>query len=213
MKLIKSSYKITHIDEDPLEKIEFAARDCYQSHDKTQEGSAEKLVANLIKRGHEAMLEFADMTVRFTCSRGIANELVRHRLCSFAQESTRYCDGVKHGLQFILPSNIFFETDACIHIPSTEEFEVAYVHAENAYFSLRDLGIKPEIARDVLPLGLATRINMKANMREWRHIFKLRTSIFSHPDMRDLMIPLLEEVKQKVPVLFDDIEITRRKDK
>jgi thymidylate synthase (FAD) len=199
MKLIKTSFEITHITENPLEKIEYAARDCYQSQDRIESGSSKIMVANLIKRGHEAMLEFADMTVRFTCDRGISHELVRMRLCSFSQESQRYVDSKDSGVPYIKPGKIEEDSEAFKILQDS----VAY--SEEQYNKLRNLGLKPEVARSVLPNCTATHINMKANFREWRHVFKLRTSKVAHSDMRVLMISLLEEAKTKVPILFDDI--------
>ena len=210
MKIIEPKYEIlTDISEGgikELQQIERVARVCYKSEDKiTPDGeSAKKLVGFLVKQGHEAMLEHSQLSVLFTCDRGVANELVRHRIASFAQESTRYCNytGEKFGgeLSFVKPSYIS---------DGTREYyawETECVDAEAAYRCMvSDLKLRPEQARCVLPLCLKTEIVVTANYREWRNIFKLRTPVAAHPQMRELMCPLLLEVQKKIPVVFDDI--------
>lgn len=210
MKIVEPKYEIlTDISEGgikELQQIERVARVCYKSEDKiTPDGeSAKKLVVFLVKQGHEAMLEHSQLSVLFTCDRAIANELVRHRIASFAQESTRYCNyaGEKFGgeLSFVKPSYIS---------DGTREYyawETVCVDAEAAYLCMvSDLKLRPEQARCVLPLCLKTEIVVTANYREWRNIFKLRTPVAAHPQMRELMCPLLLEVQKKIPVVFDDI--------
>jgi thymidylate synthase (FAD) len=210
MKIVEPKYEIlTDISEGgikELQQIERVARVCYKSEDKiTPDGeSAKKLVGFLVKQGHEAMLEHSQLSVLFTCDRGVANELVRHRIASFAQESTRYCNyaGEKFGgeLSFVKPSYIS---------DGTREYyawETVCVDAEAAYLCMvNDLKLRPEQARCVLPLCLKTEIVVTANYREWRNIFKLRTPVAAHPQMRELMCPLLLEVQKKIPVVFDDI--------
>ena len=210
MKIVEPKYEIlTDISEGgikELQQIERVARVCYKSEDKiTPDGeSAKKLVGFLVKQGHEAMLEHSQLSVLFTCDRAIANELVRHRIASFAQESTRYCNysTEKFGgeLSFVKPSYIS---------DGTREYyawETVCVDAEAAYRCMvSDLKLRPEQARCVLPLCLKTEIVVTANYREWRNIFKLRTPVAAHPQMRELMCPLLLEVQKKIPVVFDDI--------
>lgn len=230
MKIVEPKYEIlTDISEGgikELQQIERVARVCYKSEDKiTPDGeSAKKLVGFLVKQGHEAMLEHSQLSVLFTCDRGIANELVRHRIGSFAQESTRYCNYSKEKfggeLSFILPFYIPDEPkeNAIKAASSTEELkklETDYqIHnawywtcddAEKSYKTLIANGMRPEQARCVLPLCLKTEIVVTANYREWRNIFKLRTPVAAHPQMRELMCPLLLEVQKKIPVVFDDI--------
>jgi thymidylate synthase (FAD) len=181
MKIIKPSFEIlSPFPINTMEIIEDVARTCYQSHEKTKEGSAQKLFNNLLTNKHLAMLEFVDMTVRFVTDRGVSHELVRHRLCSFAQESTRYCNYKDKHLEFIPP--IFHEQDLFI------EWIKHMGQCEIAYNKLIKCGA--QIARSVLPNSLKTSIVMKANLREWIHIFELRTSASAHPNMRELMIPL-----------------------
>lgn len=210
MKIVEPKYEIlTDISEGgikELQQIERVARVCYKSEDKiTPDGeSAKKLVGFLVKQGHEAMLEHSQLSVLFTCDRGVANELVRHRIASFAQESTRYCNYSKEKfggeLSFVKPSYIS---------DGTREYyawETVCVDAEAAYLCMvSDLKLRPEQARCVLPLCLKTEIVVTANYREWRNIFKLRTPVAAHPQMRELMCPLLLEVQKKIPVVFDDI--------
>lgn len=230
MRIVEPKYEIlTDISEGgikELQQIERVARVCYKSEDKiTPDGeSAKKLVGFLVKQGHEAMLEHSQLSVLFTCDRGIANELVRHRIASFAQESTRYCNYSKEKfggeLSFILPFYIPDEPkeNAIKAASSTEELkklETDYqIHnawywtcddAEKSYKTLIANGMRPEQARCVLPLCLKTEIVVTANYREWRNIFKLRTPVAAHPQMRELMCPLLLEVQKKIPVVFDDI--------
>ena len=230
MKLIKAHYEITTPinGEEILKQIELAARTCYKSEDKIEyeplsipdiEGdkyigdkevpdyyakSARILIPKLITRGHEAMLEFGgNITVKFICDRGVSHELVRHRLASFAQESTRYCNYNKEeDIIFIQPCWI---TDISSDNEDVTNWYDAMCESEDRYNNLISLGWSPQQARSVLPNSLKTEINVSANIREWRHILKLRTSKAAHPQMRELMCPLLDELKNKIPILFDDI--------
>ena len=196
MILIKPSHEILFVSPKPLEIIEAAGRTCYKSEDKITEGSAKKFVKMIMKLGHLSVIEHPYMTVRFICDRGVTQEIVRHRLATYSQESTRYCDYGKLGIHFIIPGD--FELD--------EDDYVLLTAIENHYNKcLNEKQRKPQQARYFLPNGLKTEIVVSANLREWRHIFILRTSKRAHPQMRELMIPLLKEVKTLVPVIFDDI--------
>lgn len=185
---------------DILRSLEAIARICYKSEDKI--GSIEKtnrFIGGLIKHGHESMLEHFSISVKFIVSRSLANELVRHRLASFAQESTRYVNYVE-GITVIDPNDITWI--------QAERRENLFKEAERVYSSEIDEGIKPEIARDVLPLALKTEIVVTANLREWRHIFKLRalgTTGKPHPQLKSLMRDLLSFFKQRLPLIFDDL--------
>jgi thymidylate synthase (FAD) len=203
MNIVQPSYEIlTQFDGQELLRIERAARTCYKSENRITDGSAAHLVENLIRRGHEAMLEFGTLAVKFVCDRGISHELVRHRLCSFAQESTRYCDYGEDGeIQVICPVELR-------DVPSAyDQWWNAVYLAEEVYQDLRGQGVPPQIARSVLPICLKTEIVMQGNFREWRHIFQLRTTKAAHPQMRELMVPLLRDMQRLVPVIFDDIEV------
>lgn len=212
MRVIQDSYEILTDLSNPiqiLKQIETAGRTCYKSEDKITDDSCIKFCKMLIERGHEAMVEHTQLSVRFTIDRAIANELVRHRICSFAQESTRYVNYSKakfgNEIKVIMPSEFNRET------PQFDCWFYACKYAEDAYFELLNSGVKPELARNVLPLSLATEIVCTANIREWRQIFKLRTSAFAHPQMRSIMCRLLKELKEKIPVLFDDINTEESK--
>lgn len=213
MKLIKPSHEILFISPKPLKTIEAAGRTCYKSEDKITEKSAEKFVRMIIKRGHLSVIEHAYMSVRFICDRGITHEIVRHRLAAYSQESTRYCN-YKGGVTFIIPPWVNmkegeYEYGAPLHtnLLSSVDWAKSMWSAEYSYISLLKFSWSPQQARSVLPNSLKTEIIMTANLREWMHIFKLRTSKAAHPQMRELMIPLLKEMKTLVPVIFDDIEI------
>ena len=203
MIVLSASYEILTSEADiqsAVERIAAAARTCYKSEKNANAEADARLVKSLIDRKHDAMLEFADLHVKFTISRGIANELVRHRMCSFAQESTRYCnyaaDKFGKTIRVIKPSGM--------NAASEKMWTLHMRAAERTYFDLISLGCKPEIARSVLPTCLKTELHVKANIREWRHILKLRTSKAAHPAMREIMIPLLHELQEITP-LFDDI--------
>lgn len=210
MKIVEPKYEIlTEISEGgikELQQIERVARVCYKSEDKiTPDGeSAKKLVGFLVKQGHEAMLEHSQLSVLFTCDRAVANELVRHRIASFAQESTRYCNYSKEKfgaeIQVIMPTFIKNADD-----PTRTAWTESMYSVEKQYMRLLEHGFRPEQARCVLPLCLKTEIVVTANYREWRNIFKLRTPVAAHPQMRELMCPLLKEIQKKIPVVFGDI--------
>ena len=208
MKIIKAGYEIiTPINgKIILERIEQVARTCYKSEDKITEGSAEKMVAALIRRGHEAMLEHCSFTVKFIVDRGISHELVRHRLASFAQESTRYCNYGKDGFggEITVIEPFFLAEDTVGYSVWVEGCQ----SAENAYFALLNWGCSPQEARSVLPNSLKTEVCMTCNIREWRHFFKLRAADATgsaHPQMKEVTVPLLKELKTLIPVVFDDI--------
>ncbi len=211
MKLIEQSHEIISITPDLLETIEKAGRTCYKSEDKITKDSAKKFNSTLVKAGHHAMIEFGDIIVRFITNRGVTHELVRHRLCSFAQESTRY---VKYDgdMEFIKPVWLsdellgFHQIDKIdpLLIPTYPE----YIFIKSLCFSEKDYqilllnGWQPQQAREVLPNALKTEIVVKANVREWRHIFSLRHSPKAHPQINDLMIPLHQELQTLYPILF-----------
>lgn len=206
MKIIKPSVKfLTPIDGKAiLEHIEECGRVCYKSEDRITEGSAEVFVKDLLKRGHEAVLEHYYFTVKFICDRGVSHEIVRHRMASYCQESTRYCNYAngKFGGEITAIEPCYLE-------PNTGEYnlwETQCKAAELIYFDLLEHNCTPQEARAVLPNSLKTEVVMTANLREWRHFLKLRTAKAAHPQMRELAIPLLEMVKKAIPVVFDDIE-------
>lgn len=188
-----------------LSTVEQAGRTCYKSEDKITDGSAEKFVRNILKRGHEAVIEHASLTVRFTCDRGVSHEIVRHRLAAYCQESTRYCNYSKDGFgnEITVIKPCFWDED------SNEmcEWRSAMRFAESHYLSLLRFGATPQEARSVLPNSLKTEVVMTADMREWRHFIRLRCAPAAHPDMRVVARLLYDLLKSTYPVFFEDIEV------
>jgi thymidylate synthase (FAD) len=190
-----------------LKNLERYARTCYKSEHKITKNSAPQFIRNLIKMGHESVIEHEKVTVRVICDRAITHEVVRHRIGSYSQESTRYCNysekSSQGGIQVIKP--FFFKKDK----KKYEIWKKAMTECEQAYNQLIELGATPQEARSVLPNSLKTEIVITYNLREWRHFFKLRTSQRAHPQMREIAISLLKEFKKRIPVIFDDIEIEK----
>lgn len=205
MKIIKPSYEIlgSPDGEQMIRNIELCGRVCYKSEDRITDQSAAKFISMIMKSGHESVLEHEKITVRVVCDRGVTHEIVRHRLASYSQESTRYCnysqDKFGNELTFIKPC-YFEEGDEryALWVKAMEE-------AERNYFALLDAGAKPEEARGVLPNALKTELVMTMDIREWRHFFRLRTAGRAHPQMRELACMILAGFKERIPVLFDDI--------
>lgn len=194
-----------------LKSIEFAGRNCYASQDKITEDSCLRFTDSLIKRGHETPLEFADLTFDITTSRAVLAELTRHRLASFCVESQRYIQEAKTGdITFIAPEWYApewdnTEGDGSVVLSASAEWYGSMLLAEDSYKKLIELGMKPEEAREVLPNSTACRIIMKANVREWRHIFELRCAPAAYPQMRALATQMLKLSADAVPVAFDDL--------
>lgn len=206
MKIIKPGVQfITPVDGDViLRRLEQCGRVCYKSEDKITDGSARKFVASIIKRGHEAVLEHCSVTVKFICDRGVSHEIVRHRVASYCQESTRYCNYSKDGF-----GGEITVIEPCYLEEGTKVYTLwknLCSCAEQVYLSMLDDGCSPQEARAVLPNSLKTEVVMTANMREWRHFLKLRCAKAAHPQMREVACMLLEQFKEKIPVIFDDIE-------
>ena len=223
MNIIKSNYEIlTPISDGGIEElkhIERIGRVCYKSEDKISEDgeTAKKFVKMLIDRGHEAMIEHSSLSVKFTVDRGVSHELVRHRIASFAQESTRYVnyslDKFGNEINIIsIGDGIRLDTkmkqlrdDEIIDV--INEWIDAMQDAEKHYMRMIELGATPQIARSVLPNSTKTEITITANYREWRNFFKLRTAPTAHPQMREVTIPLLKELQNRLPIIFDDINM------
>lgn len=205
MKIINPGFEIlTPIDgESILKHIELCGRTCYKSEKKITDQSCRTFVKAIISRGHEAVLEHFNITVRITCDRGVSHEIVRHRLASYCQESTRYCNYSKDDfcgeITVIEPLFLNHGTDG--YRIWKESCEMA----EKGYFSLLEYGCSPQEARAVLPNSLKTEVVMTANLREWRHFFKLRCSSAAHPQIREIAVPLCKELQKQLPVVFDDI--------
>lgn len=205
MKIIEPGFKILHMANrrEIYQTIEKAARLCYKSEEKITPDSAEPLIRRLIKSGHESVIEHMSIVVLFTCDRGISHELVRHRLCSFSQESTRYAsyNKVKFGKEITVIRPIFWPTSHPLYMP----WKNSCLAAERAYMRLLDNGAKAQEARSVLPNSLKTEIVTTANLREWRHILTLRCGKAAHPQIRQIMLPLLDTLHQVIPVFFESI--------
>ena len=200
-----------------LKSIEEVGRTCYKSEDKITDDSCYKFASNLLKRGHEAVIEHYNITVRLTNDRGVSHEEVRHRVASYAQESTRYCNysqekfgnsvtyiDIQGGIA-LDPKMRNLDVETIDRI--VEEWTRACQDAEQHYFKMLELGASPQIARSVLNNSTKTEICITMNLREWRHFFRLRTAPAAHPQMREITIPLLKEFQKRIPVIFEDIEV------
>jgi thymidylate synthase (FAD) len=193
-----------------LKKIEQIGRVCYKSEEKITDNSYITFIQNLLKRGHEAVLEHHSISVRIICDRGVTHELVRHRVASYCQESTRYCNYGNKEIEFIEPC--FWDSDMRESSEGGMVFkddryamwEAAMEDSEKCYKYLIEKGATPQEARSVLPNSLKTEIVITANLREWRHILKLRTAQSAHPQMREVMLMILKEFKNTIPILFDE---------
>lgn len=205
MKIIEPSVEILNPPDyqQMLNHIEVAARTCYKSEDKIKDGSAEELIKRLIASGHHSVLEHISISIRFICDRGVSHEVVRHRLCSFSQESTRYCNysGEKFGSELTFIKPMFWIEDSVQYklwinlISSSEE----------TYIYLLRTGATPQEARSVLPNSLKTDIVVTANIREWRTMFEQRCVPAAHPQMRQPMLPLLGKFIADYKVFFEDM--------
>jgi thymidylate synthase (FAD) len=215
MKVIEQTHELISLPDNLLETLEKAGRTCYKSEARITQDSAPKFVDMLVRKKHHAMIEFGDIIVRLTTNRGVTHEMVRHRLCSFAQESTRY---VKYDgkMAFIRPvwsdKGLLGQWDQDGAIPERlaqgdQIWLKSMLRAEAEYAQLIQEGWKAQAAREILPNSLKTEIVVKANIREWRHIFALRCAKSSHPQMVALMQPLLADLKSKLPVVFDDLNV------
>jgi thymidylate synthase (FAD) len=209
VRIVEPSFSFeSEVDRDRiLRHIERAGRTCYKSEGKIGEGTAAAFVKSLVKRGHESVLEHVSLTVRVVCDRGVSHEIVRHRIASYSQESTRYCnyadDKFGGSVSFIRP---FFWNDGT---PGSKEkmriWTEAMQASEDAYLALLEKGANAQEARSVLPNSLRTELVMTMDLREWRHFFKLRCSPASHPQMRELAVPMLAEFRRLLPEVFDDL--------
>lgn len=193
-----------------LSKLEKIGRVCYKSEEKIAEGSAEKFLRGIIKRGHESVIEHESITVRITCDRGVTHEIVRHRIASYSQESTRYCNYTndKFGSQIScidIATGFSYDLNDENDRKKYEIWTKAMEAAEKYYFELVEAGAKPEEARSILPNSLKTEIVMTMNLREWRHFIKLRTSKRAHPQIQEVANMILKEFARRFPIFFVDL--------
>ena len=204
MKIVQQSHEwITPLNRDvTLPRIEQIARTCYKSEGAIKPGSAEKMVAMPCKNHHYAMIEHISLSIKFITDRGVANEIVRHRIGSYAQESTRYCNYSKDKFdnQITVIDHGYTDDLRAYWLDAVED-------AETSYQIMVAKGATPEQARDVLPLCLKTEIVCTWNLREWHEVLRLRTAKDAHPAIRALMIPVLHELQEVYPEIFNDIEV------
>lgn len=233
MKIIDPSFEILSRPprEEALQLIERAGRTCYKSEDRITPDSASEFVRRIVHSGHHSVIEHVAATVKFICDRGVSHELVRHRLASFSQESTRYCNYKDTEITFIKPGRYNFlpcgsytcwyntyrewfvssnrtQESICQYLPQNVNDDVfIWLHTmsecETSYKQLIEKGCRPEEARDVLPNSLKTEIVMTANIREWRHVFNQRCAAAAHPEMQRIMIPLREDFQEWLPEVFE----------
>ena len=214
MKIIKQSWEFINCPngEDLLKQIEFIGRCCYKSEEKITTDSAKVFVKKLIDSKHHAMIEHGSISVKMITDRGVTHEIVRHRVASYAQESTRYCNYSKdkfgNEITVILPVDYDWDIHGVLtdlDLVQYETWKEAMKHSEKSYMTLLRDGASPQLARSVLPNSLKTEIVMTANPREWRHFFTLRCSNAAHPQMKELARSMLTGFQRDIPILFDDI--------
>jgi len=195
---------LTPLDGDAILKhLELCARNCYKSEDKITEDSARQMVRKLLELGHEAMIEHYNLTVKLTCDMGVYKDLTRHRHVSYAIESTRYCNYSKGKF-----GNELTVMKPCHIKEGTLEYQIwlsTMETIEKNYNAMAELGCKPDQLRMLLPHSIKADVIMTANLREWRHIFKLRCAPAAHPTVQEVMKMLLGTLKREIPVIFDDI--------
>jgi len=202
MKILQPSVEVEPFDGDQmLRNLERAGRTCYKSESKITNTSATNFILNIIKRGHESVLEHEKITVRVICDRGVSHELVRHRIASYSQESTRYVK-YKDEIEVIEPCFWDKEKNALLY----RRWENAMLMAERSYKNLIDLNVSPQEARTVLPNSLKTEIVVTMNLRSWRNFLKLRCAKPAHPQIRQIAFMILDEFYKAIPAVFNDIK-------
>lgn len=207
MKIIEPSIEV--LDEIDgkriLQQLEKMGRVCYKSENKITETSAKEFIGRILASGHESVIEHEKVSVRVICDRGVSHEIVRHRIASYSQESTRYCNYSKEKfgkeLTFIKPC--FWKEGSVLY----EMWVNCMKETEKCYNAMIENGALPQEARSILPNSLKTEIIVTMNLREWRHFFKLRTSERAHPQMREVALKILREFNERIPVIFDDIKV------
>lgn len=188
-----------------LQRIEVAGRTAHKSEDKIEPGSEVSFADMIMAKGHYSVLEHVSVSARVICDRGLSHEIVRHRLAAYTQESTRFCNYSKDKfgteITVVLPSFLWEDPDEL----SWRVWHELQLASERTYFELLDMGVKPQFARSVLTNALKTEIVMTLNLRAWRHFFFMRTSKAAHPDMQYLAGMMLDEFRDHIPILFDEV--------
>lgn len=206
MKIINPRIQIQEVLEYNIMKqlIERCGRTCYKSEDKITNESADKFIKMIINRKHKSVLEHVSIPVKIICDRGVSHELVRHRLASYSQESTRYCNynDNKFNNEITLIKPLFFKED------NTDKASMTWYKAmkecEDAYFDLLKNNMTPQDARSVLPNSLKTEINMTCNIREWHTVFDQRLKLDAHPQMIQVMITIVCKFIERFPIFFEE---------
>lgn len=218
MRLVKPRHKIMAIMDgvESLKLIESAGRTCYKTEEKIDDTTAQTFTSMIMNRGHHSVIEHSAMMVRIVCDRGVTHEIVRHRLAAYSQESTRYVN-YKGGCTFVIPPWLNLDPgevdgkEVLLKVMTEKKSSPAMIWlasmagSEIDYTRLLEAGWSPQQARSILPNSTKTEIVVTANFREWRHIFSLRCSKAAHPQMREVMIPLYEEIKKFIPVVFNNL--------
>lgn len=201
MKIVKPSVELLNCTKDPEILIERAGRTCYKSESEYTDETAAEFINMVLKRGHRSVIEHASATIKFICDRGVSHEIVRHRLASYSQESTRYCNYGKErfGNAITVIEPLFDnKKDRTLWVNMM-------MNAQHYYLELIENGVSPQIARSVLPNSLKTEIVMTANFREWQHFFFLRCAKDAHPQMREVALMALELLYMKSPTVFREL--------
>lgn len=204
MRIVEPWIKVEKIDgKQIMKRIERACRTCYRSEGKITEDSYKKLIKNCITSGHESVLEHEKVTVRIYSDIGSYKDLTRHRFASFSVESTRYCsyDKDKYGNEIAIMNPMYIEDKEVYEV-----WKKTMEEMEKGYMEMKRLGASTDMCREVLPHSTAGEYTMTANIREWKHILKLRTNKRVHPSIRQVLIPLLKYFKEQMPEIFDDVE-------
>lgn len=200
MRIVQPAVELLWITPNAVEVIERAGRTCYKSEDKITADSAERFVRMVVERKHLAVIEHASASMHFVCDRGVTHEMVRHRVASYCQESTRYCNygAEKFGNQIAVVEPPLPDDAA------RQVWRRAMETAERDYMELLQAGVKPQIARGVLPNSLKTEIVMTANFREWLHFFELRCAPAAHPQIREVADMARAILAREAPAVFGD---------
>ena len=215
MNIIKPSVEIIDIEDYDkiIKKIERIGRVCYKSESNISDDSAERFIGNILRRGHESVIEHEAVTVRFVCDRGVTHEIVRHRIASYSQESTRYCnytsDKFGNAITVIdIAGGFSYDLNSPEDRKKYDIWKRSMEESEKAYFEMLEAGATPQEARSVLPNSLKTEIVITMNLRAWRNFFRLRVDKAAHPQMREVAGIALKEFKEKLPLFFEDISLS-----